>query len=162
MIHTIVAINKKNGIGKGNDLLYRMPEDLKRFKRLTTGHTVIMGRKTYASLPNGALPNRRNIVISSTLTSLPDAEVYPSIATALAKCSEAEDIFMIGGASIYKEALPLTDILHLTTIEDELAPADTFFPTINYSEWELIEETYHPADEKHLHAYKFSDYKRIK
>ncbi len=137
-----------------------MPADLKRFKSLTSGHTVVMGRRTFESLPNGALPNRRNIVLSRTVRTYEGAETYTSLEEALHHCGEEETVFVIGGAQIYREALPHADILNLTVIEDDTAKADTFFPHIDFQEWELLGEEKHPADEKHAHAYRFADYRR--
>ena len=100
MINIIAAVAQNNAIGYQNKLLYWLPNDLKRFKQLTTGHTIIMGRKTFDSLPKGALPNRRNVVISRTVQSLPGCDVYPSLDEALSHCEADEDIYIIGGASI--------------------------------------------------------------
>ena len=120
MISIIAAISENRALGYENKLLYWLPNDLKRFKALTTGHTIIMGRKTYDSLPKGALPNRRNVVISRSIKELPGCEVCPSlldaISTVQTKSSEQGDseIFIIGGASIYTQALPFADRLCLT------------------------------------------------
>ena len=108
MISVIVAIARNRAIGFENRLLYRLPDDLKRFKALTTGHTIIMGRKTFESFPKGALPNRRNIVLSRNKAAVfPGAETFSSLQEALSHCKEEEEIFIIGGESVYKEALPL-------------------------------------------------------
>ncbi|MBO5586489.1 MAG: dihydrofolate reductase, partial [Prevotella sp.] len=96
MINIIAAVAQNNAIGYQNKLLYWLPNDLKRFKQLTTGHTIIMGRKTFDSLPKGALPNRRNVVISRTVQSLPGCDVYPSLDEALSHCEADEDIYIIG------------------------------------------------------------------
>ena len=105
-ISIIVAIARNHGIGFENKLLYWLPNDLKRFKALTTGHTIIMGRKTFESLPKGALPNRRNIVLSRREgAAFAGAECFPSLEIALSHCKEEEEIFIIGGASLYKEAM---------------------------------------------------------
>ena len=106
MLSIIVAINKNRGIGFENKLLYWLPNDLKRFKALTTGHTIIMGRKTFESLPKGALPNRRNIVLSRSCHEFPGAECFHSLQDALHQCKEEEEVYIIGGASLYAEALP--------------------------------------------------------
>ena len=125
----IVAIAKNNGIGKDNQLLYWLPNDLKRLKALTTGHTVIMGRKTFDSLPKGALPNRRNIVLSRQDGLVcAGAECFTSLEEALAHCNAEEEIFIMGGASVYKEALPLTHRLYITLVHDTGKQADAFFP----------------------------------
>lgn len=159
---TIIAALAANGaIGLGNRLLYRMPNDMKRFKALTTGHTVVMGRKTFESLPKGALPDRRNIVLSRRPgASFPGAECYASLQEALTHCGTDEAIYIIGGASVYAEAMPLADRLCLTHIDDTPPEADAFFPDIDPDEWQAVAEEVHPADEKHAHAYRFTDYER--
>ena len=96
-INIIAAVAENNAIGFENKLLYWLPDDLKRFKALTTGHTIIMGRKTFESLPKGALPNRRNIVLSRNITELPGCEVFPSLSAALEKCEETEEVYILGG-----------------------------------------------------------------
>lgn len=159
----IVAIARNRGIGFENKLLYWLPNDLKRFKALTTGHTIIMGRKTLESLPKGALPNRRNIVLSRQEgTSFAGAECFPSLETALAHCQDEEEVFIIGGASLYKEAMPTADRLYVTWIDDASKEADAFFPEIKEEEWKETGREAHPTDEKHLYPYSFIDYDRRK
>lgn len=158
----IVAIAENNAIGHENKLLYWLPNDLKRFKSLTTGHTIIMGRKTFESLPKGALPNRRNIVLSRQDIEFPGAEHYHSLEIALKNCENEEEVFIIGGASVYQEALPMADKLYITHIEDTPDQADAFFPAIDTSVWKETSREAHPTDEKHLYPYCFVDYQRIK
>ena len=157
MITIIAAIAKNGAIGFENKLIYWLPNDLKRFKQLTTGHTVVMGRKTFESLPKGALPNRRNIVLSRQKRDFEGCDCYPSLRKALATCQADEEIFIIGGASIYKEALAVADRLCLTEIDDIPAQADTFFPEIG-EEWQEIAHENHEQDERHAHRYAFVDY----
>ena len=143
MFSIIACISKVHrAIGYKNRLLYAIPSDMTRFRMLTTGHTIIMGRKTFESLPNGALPNRRNIVISKTREQIAGCEVYASLEEALAGSKEAaeDECFIIGGASIYEQALPFADKLYLTIVEKEPEHADTFFPEINPAEWEVTEK----------------------
>lgn len=143
MLSIIACISKMHrAIGYKNRLLYAIPSDMTRFRMLTTGHTIIMGRKTFESLPNGALPNRRNIVISKTREQITGCEVYTSLEEALAARKEAaeDEYFIIGGASIYEQALPFADKLYLTIVEKEPEHADTFFPEINPAEWEVTEK----------------------
>lgn len=143
MLNIIACISKKHrAIGYKNRLLYAIPSDMTRFRKLTTGHTIIMGRKTFESLPNGALPNRRNIVISKTREQIAGCEVYASLEEALEARKEAaeDECFIIGGASIYEQALPFADKLYLTIVEKEPEHADTFFPEINPAEWEVTEK----------------------
>ena len=157
MITIIAAINKNRGLGFENKLLYWLPNDLKHFKALTTGHTIIMGRKTFESFPKGALPNRRN---------------FHSLEEALMHCGKEEDIYIIGGAGLYAEALAIADRLCLTEIEDDKKEADVFFPEIDTTHWKVVfpeidtthwkvvnRET-HSVDEKHAYAYSFVDYER--
>ena len=163
MLSIIVAVNKNRGIGFENKLLYWLPNDLKRFKALTTGHTIIMGRKPFESLPKGALPNRRNIVLSRDQSAVFEgAEHFSSQEEALKHCTkEEEEVFIIGGASLYAEALPLADTLYLTEINDSEKPADAFFPVIDPTLWKEKSRECHPEDEKHLYSYTFIDYERI-
>ena len=120
-----------------------------------------MGRKTIESLPKGALPNRRNIVLSRQNIEFPGAERYASLEAALAQCRNEEEIFIIGGASVYQEALPLADKLCVTRIDDSPEQADAFFPEIDPSVWKVTSCEAHPADEKHHQSYRFIDYCRI-
>ncbi len=161
MISIIAAIDKNRGIGYQNKLLFWLPDDLKRFKNLTTGNTIIMGRKTFESLPKGALPNRRNIVLSSQKDlSCPGAEVFPSLEEALANCRPDEHIYIIGGASVYRQALPLADALCLTEVDAEAAQVDVYFPEIALTVWQEKSRESHPIDEKHPCPYAFVDYIR--
>lgn len=160
MISIIAAVASNLAIGYQNKLLYWLPNDLKRFKVLTTGHTIIMGRKTFGSLPKGALPNRRNVVLTHSQITFPGAEVYSSLQEALASCTPEEDVYIIGGASVYKEALPLADRLCLTEIEDTPKQADAFFPQFSREEWKETFREEHDPDEKHAHPYCFVDYVR--
>ena len=155
MISIIACISKDNrAIGYQNRLLYHLPSDMVRFRELTTGHTIVMGRKTFDSLPNGALPHRRNIVVSKSLKEIDGAEVYPSLEEALRAAqgdtlpapkentgiASPEEIFIIGGESIYRQALPAARKLYLTLVDKKPEQADTFFPAINNSVWEVTEK----------------------
>ena len=161
-ISIIVAIAQNRAIGFENKLLYWLPDDLKRFKSLTIGHTIIMGRKTFESLPKGALPNRRNIVLSRQNIAFEGAERYASLEEALMQCKEEEEVYVIGGASVYQEALPLCDKLCITLVGDTPQKADAYFPEINLQEWKETNRDAHPIDEKHLYPYQFIDYERIR
>lgn len=163
MISIIVAISENGAIGYKGDLVYHLSADLKRFKALTTGHTVLMGRKTFESLPKGALPNRRNIVLTRQQgVSFPGTEVYPSITEALAHCTPDEKVFVIGGAQIYTQALDMADELEITLVHDTPAQADTFFPDYNSTgQWQLTAREDHEPDEKNPHPYSFITYRRI-
>lgn len=153
MISMIVAVAKNLAIGKNNELLWHIPADLKRFKAITTGHTVIMGRNTFLSLPNRPLPNRRNLVISDIIgESLPGCELVYSIEEALEKCNHDEECFIIGGASVYRQCLPYTRRLYLTQVHKEF-DGDVFFPKLDFSEWKLVSEETFPPTEKHDFSY---------
>lgn len=160
-VSIIVAIAKNNAIGLNNQLLYRLPNDLKRFKQLTTGHTIIMGRKTFESLPKGALPNRRNIVLSRQEgLHYENAECYRSIEEALMQCDYTEDVYIIGGGELYRQTIGLAKRIHLTVVDDIPTEADAFFPDLKAEEWHEVLREEHPADEKHAQAYTFIDLMR--
>jgi dihydrofolate reductase len=160
MINIIAAVAQNLAIGYQNKLLYWLPNDLKRFKALTTGHTIIMGRRTFESLPKGALPNRRNVVLTRSQITFPGAETFPTLQAALASCAPDEDIYIIGGASVYKEALPFADRLCLTEIQDTPVQADAFFPQFSKEEWAEVWSEEHQPDERHAQAYRFVDYEK--
>lgn len=144
----IVAIASDGAIGRANDLLWHLPADLKRFKELTTGHTILMGRKTFESLPHGPLPNRRNIIISRSLPAQPGAEVYPTIQQAMEACASDEEVFIIGGGEIYRQLLPNTERIYLTRVQASFPDAEVFFPELDPTEWiEEAREVY-PRDER--------------
>lgn len=160
-LNIICALAENSAIGHKGQLLFYLPADLKHFKNLTTGHTVIMGRKTFDSLPKGALPNRRNMVITRQKDfSKPDIEVFHSLEEALQACGADEEVYIIGGESIYKVALPMADRLCLTHIHATPEAADTFFPPYNSEEWVPEAEEHHLPDEKNKLAYSFINYRR--
>lgn len=169
-INIIAAVARNRAIGQDNKLIYWLPNDLKRFKALTTGHTIVMGRKTFDSLPKGALPNRRNVVLTrkaevGSLKAEGGEETgpffYPSLEAALASCKEDEEVFVIGGASVYEQAMAVADRLLLTEVDDVPEKADAFFP--DYSEgWRETKREAHPKDERHAFEYAFVDYERVK
>ena len=146
MLSIIACISQTNrAIGYQNRLLYHIKSDLTRFRELTTGHTIIMGRKTYESLPNGALPHRRNIVVSRSMKEMEGCEVYPNLDAALKAAESPQETFIIGGESIYRQSLHTAHKLYLTVVDDAAVnatpqQADAFFPEINPEEWELIEK----------------------
>lgn len=158
MVTIIAAVAANRAIGYKNKLLYWLPNDLKRFKALTTGHTIIMGRNTFDSLPKGALPNRRNVVLSRTVSELPGCETFASLDDALAHCGMDEDVYIIGGASVYAQAMDIADRLCLTEVHDTPDNADAFFP--KYKEWKETWREEHGTDEKHNQGYAFVDYVR--
>ena len=161
MISIISAVAQNGAIGFENKLIYWLPNDLKRFKALTTGNTIIMGRRTFESLPKGALPNRRNIVLSRNgkPEDFPGCELFHSLNEALEHCNDDEDVYIIGGHSVYKEAMTIADRLCLTLVHDTPEKADTFFP--DFSEgWKEVWREDHETDEKHSQRYSFVDFVR--
>ena len=144
----IVAIASDGAIGRANDLLWHLPADLKRFKELTTGHTILMGRKTFDSLPRGPLPNRRNIIISRSLPTQPGAEVYPTIQQAIEACASDGEVFIIGGGEIYRQLLPNTERIYLTRVQASFPDAEVFFPELDPTEWIEEAREIYPRDER--------------
>lgn len=159
MIIMIAAAAENNALGKNNELVWHLPNDFKRFKSLTTGHHIIMGRKTFESFPK-PLPDRVHIVISRQVNYKPEGcIVVDSIEKAIALCPENDDSYVIGGGEIYNLALPFTDIIELTKVHHSF-DADAFFPKINKSEWVLVESEENYKDEKHLYDYTYETYIR--
>jgi len=153
IISDVVAIAENHAIGKDNQLLWRLPNDLKHFKAITSGHTVIMGRKTYDSVGK-PLPNRRNIIITRKDIEIEGCEVVNSIEAALELCRSEEEVFIVGGAEIYKQSLHLVNRIYLTIVHQSF-DADSFFPEINPEEWNETSHEDHPTDEKHSIPYSF-------
>lgn len=139
MLSLIACIDRNQAIGHQNRLLYHIKEDIP-FKELTTNHTIIMGRKTFESLPHGVLPRRRNIVVSRSIGAIDGCTVYPSLSEALEQENHQEETFVIGGESIYRQAMPLADKLYLTVVDKATEEADSFFPKIEETEWLLTEK----------------------
>lgn len=160
-IALIAAVAQNNAIGHENRLIYWLPDDLKRFKSLTVGHTIIMGSNTFRSLPKGALPNRRNIVLSRKETEFPGAERFASLEEAVAACRDEDTVYIIGGEMLYRCALPIADTLCLTEVHDTPEKADAFFPAIKPEEWQITEQEEHCRDDRHTHDFAFVTYKRI-
>lgn len=159
-ISIIVAIAENNAIGKDNKLLWHISNDLKRFRRITTGHTVIMGKRTFESLPGGPLPDRRNIVISDDKNDKFDGCIMAySIDDALNKCDDRKENFIIGGGTIYSQFLKYTTKLYITRVHKSF-DADTYFPEVNYDNWIEIEKDDYPPDENNIFSYSFITYKR--
>ena len=159
MTSIIVAIAENGAIGANNDLLWRLPNDMRRFKELTTGHTVIMGRKTFESLPKGALPNRTNVVITkNTGASFENCEIFHDLEAAINHHCNEKEIFIIGGASIYKQAITFAEKLYITHVHHLFENADTFFPEINNNEWITMYKEDFPCDGKHLFPYTFETF----
>jgi dihydrofolate reductase len=162
MISIIVAVSEDWGIGKDNELLWNISEDLKRFKRLTTGNVVIMGKKTWESLPIRPLPGRKNIVLTDDPTECIDCSVTAySIEDALSKCKKGDEIFVIGGGSVYRQFMPMADRLYITHVH-RIAPADVYFPEIDLKTWQILEREEHAANETSNIPYTYIIYERRK
>jgi dihydrofolate reductase len=160
MISIIVAVSDDWGIGKENELLWHISEDLKRFKRLTTGKSVIMGKKTWLSLPKRPLPGRRNIVLTDVPDECIDCSVTAySIEDALSKCPENEEVFVIGGGSVYRQFMTVADRLYITHVHMS-APADVYFPVIDKSIWKVVEQEDFPESESNPVPYTYVIYER--
>ena len=161
-ITIIVAAAENDAIGKNNDLIWSLPDDLKRFKRLTSGHCIIMGRKTFDSFP-GLLPNRKHIVISKKSKSYFPEEVIVvnNFEDAIKATNEDKNPFIIGGGQIYNLAMKYSNTIELTRVHEEFE-ADTFFPKINEDEWELINQEKHEMDERHKYSFTYKTYLKIK
>ena len=158
MITMIAAVARNKAIGFKDKLIYWLPNDLKRFKQLTTGNTIVMGLNTYRSLPKGALPNRRNCVLSHSVSQLPGCECFTSWNDFIATCQPDEEIYIIGGATLYQQLIDKADRLCLTEIDDTPTEADAFFP--DYSGWKAVCREIHTKDDKHQYDYTFVDYVR--
>jgi dihydrofolate reductase len=162
-ISIIVVADEQNAIGKNGDLLCYLPNDLRHFRQITEHHTIVMGRKTFESLPKGALPNRRNIVLTSDKAAhYEGCIVCRSLDEVWEECKNENEVFFVGGGQIYKMIIAQTNKLYLTRIHHTFDDADTFFPEINLNEWELTEEKRNKADEKHQYDYTFLIYTRKK
>ena len=154
----IAAVAKNRAIGYQNKLLFAIREDMEHFKRLTMGHVIIMGRHTFESLPNGALPHRKNIVISKSQAVFKGCTRVSSFEEALAMCQKEAEVFVIGGEQVYKEAISQTDKLYLTEIDALPQQADAFFPA--YDDWQLVAKEEHKKGKSKSFAFAFSIYHR--
>jgi dihydrofolate reductase len=160
MVSIIVAVSDDWGIGKNNELLWHIPEDLVRFKRLTMGKCVIMGKKTWESLPKKPLPGRSNIVLTDIPYECIDCSITAySIEDALSKCGKDEEVFVIGGGSVYSQFMPVADKLYITHVHKK-APSDVWFPRIDRRKWKVIEkEECISGDDKRI-PYSYMVYER--
>jgi len=159
-ISIIVAIAENNAIGKDNQLLWHLPEDLKRFKRITEGHKIIMGKNTYYSLPKRPLPKRINIILTDKPGEQIDNCVMAySLNDVVSLCDPDKENFIIGGGSVYRQFLPIAQTLYITKVHESFE-ADIFFPPIDPVIWEVISIENHLKDDKHPYDYSFVTYKR--
>lgn len=162
MVTIVVAMGKNHGIGKENQLLWHLPKDLKHFKELTSGHPIIMGRKTYESIGK-PLPNRTNIVISRKQDWFQEGILIVGSIKEAVKFAQKidENVFIIGGGNIYEQTLDFTDRIEVTMVDATLE-ADTFFPKIDENIWIKTDEIHHEKDEQHAFDFTFQTYERIK
>jgi len=162
MITIIVATDRKNAIGYNNSLLAHIPGDLHRFKEITMGHCLIMGKKTWESLPVKPLAGRRNIVLTDNeLDCFDCASTARSIDEALSLCEPGKEVFIIGGGSVYRQFMPIADRLMVTHIHEEY-PADTFFPKIDPDEWYVSEKEDFKAEDPTAVSFTYTTYLRRK
>lgn len=160
IISIIVAVSDDWGIGKDNELLWHIPEDLKRFKRLTLGKCIIMGKRTWESLPKRPLPGRNNIVMTDVPNDCIDCAVTAySIEDALRKCANEKEVFVIGGGSVYRQFMGIADRLYITHVHRR-APADVFFPKIDMRSWRIVEKEEFVQDEGNPLPYTYVVYER--
>jgi dihydrofolate reductase len=160
MIIAIAAIGINNELGKDNNLLWHLPNDFKRFKSLTTGHHIIMGRKTFESFPK-LLPNRTHVIITRQKNYVAEnCIVVDSLKKAIEACPKNEDVYVIGGGEIYKQSINEVDKLEITRVNHSFE-ADAFFPEIDDSKWKLVSEEFHTKDEKHAYDFCYQTYIRI-
>lgn len=157
MIILIAAVAENNALGKDNQLVWHLPTDFKRFKALTSGHHIIMGRKTFESFPK-PLPNRTHIVISRQKSyKYEGCLIASSIENALELAPKNEDVYIIGGGEIYKQSIEIADKIEITKVHATFE-ADTYFPEIDLKKWELVFEEHHKKDEKHNFDFTFQTY----
>jgi dihydrofolate reductase len=159
-VHAIVAVATDWAIGRQGDLLCHLPADMKHFKEVTMGHSIIMGRKTFESFPRRPLPGRQNIVITRNANwQYPGVTVVHSLDEAIAS-AETDIVFIIGGAQVYEQALPRVDVLHLTLIHARWASADAFFPALNMDQWQEVSREHHESDHRNAYEFDFITLKR--
>jgi dihydrofolate reductase len=159
MITLIAAVGENNELGRDNQLVWHLPDDFKRFKSITTGYHIIMGRKTFESFPK-PLPNRTHVIITRKKDYNPEGcIVVNSIQDAISKCPQDEDVYVIGGGEIYKQSIEFADKLEITRVHHSFE-ADTYFPKINSDQWNIIFEEFHPKDEKHNYDFTYFTYIR--
>ncbi|MBR6948375.1 MAG: dihydrofolate reductase [Muribaculaceae bacterium] len=159
-IHAIVAVDENWAIGRQGDLLCHLPADMRHFKQVTTGYSIVMGRKTFESFPRRPLPGRQNIVITRNAGwQYPGVTVVHSVEEAIA-AAETDTVYIIGGAQVYELALPLVEVLHLTVIHARWASADAFFPALDMSEWQQVSREHHQSDHRNAYEFDFVTLKR--
>jgi dihydrofolate reductase len=162
-ISIIAAVADNYAIGKANNLPWHLPADLKHFRQLTTGHAIVMGKRTFESLPKGPLPNRKNIVLTSVMSEGVNEGYFEadSLEDAVYLCEHEEKVFIIGGATVYKQSIDKVNTMYITWIHNDFS-ADTYFPKIDFNEWKEVSREDHDPDEQNLYSYSFVKYERIK
>ncbi len=162
-ISIIAAVADNYAIGKANNLPWHLPADLKHFRQLTTGHAIVMGKRTFESLPNGPLPNRKNIVLTSVMSEGVNEGYFEadSLEDAVFLCEHEEKVFIIGGATVYKQSIDKVDTMYITWIHNDFS-ADTYFPEIDFNDWKEVSREDHDPDQQNLYSYSFVKYDRIK
>ena len=159
-IHAIVAIDENGAIGRQGELLCHLPADMRHFKEVTMGNSIIMGRKTFESFPRRPLPGRQNIVITrDPKWAYPGVTVTHNLDEAIA-AAQTDTVFIIGGAQIYELAMPRVEVLHLTRIYARWASADVFFPKLDMSQWQEVSREHHVSDHRNAYEFDFITLKR--
>jgi len=160
-ISIIAAVSDNYAIGKSNNLPWHLPADLKHFRQLTTGHAIVMGKRTFESLPQGPLPNRKNIVLTSIMSEGVNEGYFEadSLEDAVYLCEHEKFVFIIGGATVYKQCIDKVDSMYITWVHSEFE-ADTFFPEIDFEQWNEVSREDFPTDEKNPYPYSFVEYSR--
>ncbi|EJP73732.1 MAG: dihydrofolate reductase [SAR86 cluster bacterium SAR86B] len=159
VISHLVAVSNNNVIGKDNDLPWKLKRDLQHFKNYTTGKTIVMGRKTYESIGR-PLPNRRNIIISSTIRSIDGAEVFSSLEAALEALKHEDEIIITGGSYLFNDTTDIVNKLVITFVDTSIEDGDVFYSDIDYKKWNLVEESFFQKDSENEHDFSIKVYEK--
>ena len=159
VISHLVAVSNNNVIGKDNDLPWKLKRDLQHFKNYTTGKTIVMGRKTYESIGR-PLPNRRNIIISSTIRSIDGAEVFSSLEAALEALKHEDEIIITGGSYLFNDTTDIVNKLVITFVDTSIEDGDVFYSDIDYKKWNLVEESFFQKDSENEHDFSIKIYEK--
>ena len=159
VISHLVAVSNNNVIGKDNDLPWKLKRDLQHFKNYTTGKTIVMGRKTYESIGR-PLPNRRNIIISSTIRSIDGAEVFSSLEAALEALKHEDEIIITGGSYLFSDTADIVNKLVITFVDTSVEDGDVFYSDIDYKKWNLVEESFFQKDSENEHDFSIKVYEK--
>ena len=159
VISHLVAVSNNNVIGKDNDLPWKLKRDLQHFKNYTTGKTIVMGRKTYESIGR-PLPNRRNIIISSTIRSIDGAEVFSSLEAALEALKHEDEIIITGGSYLFNDTTDIVNKLVITFVDTFIEDGDVFYSDIDYEKWNLVEESFFQKDSENEHDFSIKVYEK--